>query len=170
MAKVWFTADTHLHHTNIIKYCNRPFACVDDMDEFIIHNWNQRVGPDDDVYHLGDFAFGQNPIVYFERLNGARKFLIQGNHDRRAVLHLPWSGVYKSFELNLDGQSLFLHHHPIPDWKGKATGTWLLFAHCHGKHRAQPGSCDVGVDCHGFFPILLDEVRKCILKHGLEKF
>jgi len=40
----WFTADLHLGHRNIIEYCNRPFADVDEMNRALIANWNQVVG------------------------------------------------------------------------------------------------------------------------------
>ena len=52
----FFTADTHFGHANIIKYTNRPFDSPNHMDDILIANWNAVVGPDDEVYHLGDFA------------------------------------------------------------------------------------------------------------------
>lgn len=54
----FFTSDTHFGHVNIILYCNRPFASVLEMNEQVIARWNDRVGPRDTVYHLGDFAMG----------------------------------------------------------------------------------------------------------------
>jgi calcineurin-like phosphoesterase family protein len=53
---VFFTADTHFGHTNIIKHVGRPFTSVEDMDKTIIRNWNRAVCPTDTIYHLGDVS------------------------------------------------------------------------------------------------------------------
>ena len=75
-------ADTHFGHTNIIKYCNRPFSCTEDMDEALIKNWNETVSNNDVVLHLGDFGVGNKEYVenIIKKLNG-KKILIKGNHD-----------------------------------------------------------------------------------------
>lgn len=80
---IWFTSDTHLGHTNIIKYCDRPFKNTDEMDERIIANWNDIVSPDDTVFHLGDVALGDisKSLPKVARLNGY-KICVLGNHDR----------------------------------------------------------------------------------------
>lgn len=52
----FFTSDTHFGHTGIIQACNRPFISTEFMDEALIRNWNATVGPNDDVWHLGDFT------------------------------------------------------------------------------------------------------------------
>lgn len=54
---VWFTADTHFGHANIIRYCKRPFASAAEMDEVLLRHINERVGVEDVLYHLGDFLF-----------------------------------------------------------------------------------------------------------------
>ena len=54
---IYFTSDWHLGHANIIKYCERPFKSVSDMDRILIQNYNEIVDQDDTVYFLGDFCF-----------------------------------------------------------------------------------------------------------------
>ena len=63
----WLISDTHFDHANIIKYCNRPFKDVDEMNNTIWQNWNSVVDADDIVYHLGDFALGPSDgyIIYW---------------------------------------------------------------------------------------------------------
>lgn len=74
------TSDLHLFHKNIIAYCQRPFADVEEMNEVIIKNWNEVVKKDDMVYVLGDFSFCSREMVkeFVSKLNG-RKILVAGN-------------------------------------------------------------------------------------------
>jgi calcineurin-like phosphoesterase family protein len=83
MSNVWFTSDTHFGHARIIELSNRPFRDVQHMNEMLVKNWNDKVAPDDHVYHLGDVALGSfaDSIAYVGRLNGI-KHLVVGNHDR----------------------------------------------------------------------------------------
>jgi calcineurin-like phosphoesterase family protein len=53
---IFFTSDHHFGHENIIRYCNRPFTSVQQMNEIMILRWNGAVLPEDEVYYLGDFA------------------------------------------------------------------------------------------------------------------
>ena len=97
---VFFTADQHFNHSNIIKYCNRPFKDSEEQTEKLIEKWNSVVGNDDEVWVLGDFFFfyrlsNINPTMegfeiheknvrdctkILNRLNGSKN-LIKGNHD-----------------------------------------------------------------------------------------
>ena len=79
---IYFTADTHFNHINIIKFCDRPYELIDEMNEALIENWNSVVGKDDEIYHLGDFGWGDNVdnLDILRRLNGT-KYLVKGNHD-----------------------------------------------------------------------------------------
>jgi calcineurin-like phosphoesterase family protein len=80
---VWFISDEHFNHSNIIKYCNRPYKDVDHMNNQLILNFNYWVKKDDITYHLGDFCLGDRETIskFLKQLNG-RHFLILGNHDR----------------------------------------------------------------------------------------
>lgn len=78
---IFFSSDHHFYHNNIIRYCDRPFSSVEEMNESMIVSWNAVVSPDDTVFYLGDFSMAFRPVeTITPRLNG-RKILIPGNHD-----------------------------------------------------------------------------------------
>lgn len=159
---IYFTADTHFGHANIIKYAKRPFANVDAMDEALVHNWNSIVGASDTIYHLGDFSFSKNPGKYFHRLNG-NKYLISGNHDKRNVLDLPWNGVHSYLEVYVDGEKVILFHYGCRVWNGSHHGRIQLYGHSHGGLPGNSQSCDIGVDCWDYKPVVLSQIRKRLL-------
>lgn len=112
---VFFISDTHFHHQNIIKYCNRPFKNFEEMDDVIINNWNSIVSETDLVIHGGDFALGHLIVQQdlLKRLNG-RKILIQGNHDRsiKKMLEVGFQRVYKYMSLKTKYGKLLIAHNP----------------------------------------------------------
>jgi calcineurin-like phosphoesterase family protein len=158
----------HFGHANIIKYCNRPFANVTEMDNTIIHNWNSVVQPEDIVYHLGDFAVGGGPAIdYLRRLNG-RLIFCWGNHDNRlksvieATPHpVQPVSVEHLREISVDGQRLVLCHYAMRVWHKSHKGAWHLYGHSHGTLPDDPNalSLDVGVDCWNYFPVSMDQLR-----------
>ena len=79
----YVVSDTHFNHENVIRYSNRPYASVEEMNEALIANWNNVVKPEDVVICLGDFALGNKDDIpgIVARLNGM-KILVRGNHDR----------------------------------------------------------------------------------------
>ena len=80
--KIYFIADTHFNHKNILEYCNRPFADVEEMNKILVNNWNDTVKHDDIVYMLGDFCMGNKHEIkkFTEKLNG-RKYLCKSNSE-----------------------------------------------------------------------------------------
>src|SRR5437588_711949 len=97
------------------------------MNRALIGRWNQAVGPTDDIYLLGDFAFADKrgePITDIFTLLGGRKHLVVGNHDEqnRAVLKLPWESVDYLVELRENGVRAIGCHYPIESWKGAHRG------------------------------------------------
>jgi calcineurin-like phosphoesterase family protein len=159
---VWFTADTHFGHGNVIKHCNRPFASVDEMDREMIARWNERVRPSDTVYHLGDFCWGDalDGISYLEKLNGEVR-LIRGNHDRNGVVLLHrWKATPTMMEISVDGHHITLCHYGMRVWNQSHRGSLHFYGHSHGSLPGTNQSCDVGVDCWDYRPVSLPEIMK----------
>lgn len=157
---IWITSDTHLGHTNILRYCKRPFKDVDEMDRVIIDNWNSRVKKGDTVYHLGDFSF-RNPGEYLKELNG-EVILVLGNHDykRRKVISKCFREVYDLKTIKIAKHDVTLSHYAMRVWPKSHFNEWHLFGHSHGGLEGQGKSFDVGVDTHDFYPWSVDEIKE----------
>lgn len=162
----WYTADTHFGHENIIKFCNRPFANTDDIDATMLKNLADRVGPDDDLWIIGDFAFGQKAkdvpylMEVFEQLPGARKHLVTGNHDFQPTLELGWDTVSPFIELRDGPQNQLntLCHYPMITWNHARRGALQLFGHVHDNWKGSSNSVNVGVDVWDFMPVRFDDI------------
>lgn len=170
MENIWFTSDHHFGHKNIIRFCERPFESVEAMNEELIKRWNERVQPNDRVYHLGDVALCSSEKLesILDRLNG-KIFLIKGNHEGTAQSRphrFEWIKDY--FELSIKDetipsrkQKIILCHYAMRTWNGGHRGTFQLYGHSHGTLPDDPNllAIDVGVDCHDFYPISYEEVK-----------
>ena len=96
--KIWVTSDWHLGHKNVIKYANRPFKDITEMNNILRKNFNKVVESHDIVYILGDISFLNtvSTTEWIKSLNGF-KFLIKGNHDPKtntAYRKMGFSEVY----------------------------------------------------------------------------
>ena len=179
---IFFTSDTHFWHENIIKFCNRPFSSIEEMNDTIIENWNKVVGENDIVFHLGDFCFcGSDKFKeIIEKLNG-RIYLILGNHDWKTIKNWhasKFEGVYQQLGIKVNGKKIYLNHFPFLCYAGtyrKFEDTvWQLFGHVHickirntGKDFERmnylfPTQYDVGVDFNDYTPISFKEVKEKI--------
>jgi len=164
MPETYFTADTHFGHARISEHCKRPFSDVDEMTDAMIDRWNAVVGPQDDVWHLGDFAYRLRPEALervFRRLRG-RKHLIIGNHDDKHVLRLSWSSEPRDRRaVTVPGETLpvVLDHYSMRVWPKAHYGAVHLYGHSHGALPGVGRSLDVGVDCWDFRPVTLEELR-----------
>jgi calcineurin-like phosphoesterase family protein len=160
MSSVFFTADLHIGHRNIIKYSNRPYANEDEMNEALIENWNKTVKTSDSIYVLGDFSFaGQRIEPIFKRLNGS-KYLVKGNHDDKFCTKLGWGWVKDVYELRLGDDSIWLAHYPHRSWNKSFHGAYHFYGHTHG-HLADWGrSTDVGVDCWNYTPVSFEQLKE----------
>jgi calcineurin-like phosphoesterase family protein len=95
--KVFFTSDTHFHHSNICSATtkwdgkgdrtHRQFDSLEEMDETLIKNINNAVGENDILFHLGDWSFGGIEQIwnFRKRLICKNIHLITGNHDHHII-------------------------------------------------------------------------------------
>lgn len=184
---IWFTSDTHFGHKAMVDgdigqgWRSDHFSSLEEMDEVMIENWNERVHPGDMVYHLGDLSFHgpEETAIILSRLNG-QIFLVKGNHDHKSITksslvqqELVWIKDYKRInpKINPAGlkQAIALCHFPMVTWHGSSNGSWMLHGHCHGNlslpHPMDIAPrLDVGVDCWNFAPVSLQEVADVMSK------
>ena len=139
--KIFFTSDLHFGHENVIRFDNRPFNTVEEMDEEMIKRWNAKVGKGDIVYVLGDFiwrAATNEAVSIIRRLNG-QIILVKGNHDRflhNAAAKKALAGIkdYDDICVTLeDGTTrrCILSHYFIPFYNGHRYQAIHLHGHSH---------------------------------------
>lgn len=148
---LFFTSDSHWWHTNIIKYCNRPFSSIEEMNEKLVQYWNETISKDDIVFHLGDFAFcGPTKVREIkEQLNG-KIILIKGNHDYDSTLKL-FDNVFDQLLLNLNGDLVYLNHYPFASFP---ENYYQLLGHIHSNSNIySKNQYDVGVDNNNYRPV-----------------
>lgn len=179
---VWLTSDNHFYHTNIIKYCSRPFVDAPDMNAQMEHHWNELVTPDDIVIVVGDLTagLGDKKLELFNligRLNG-RKILVRGNHDHQKDNFYLEGGFKKVVDHMFMGGALFTHFparvdteypHPMHKvalaWKDQYNPAIIIHGHEHGTtHPEHPGHYNCAADRHGYKPFPL---QKALEHHNL---
>ena len=156
---IFFTSDTHFGDHRTLNIHKRPFGSVAEMDSALEAGWNGAVGPEDEVWHLGDFARKLGDVsALVERLHG-RIHLVRGNNDPEGVGQAArWSSVCDYHEMELEGRRLVLCHYPFRSWNGQHRGAVNLHGHSHGKLKPMPRQYDVGVDARGYRPVTLAEI------------
>ena len=163
MSKIYLIADTHFNHSNIIKYCNRPFSNIEEMNSIIIDNWNRVVDKGDIVYHLGDFLLGDDIESFLKGLNG-KIYLIRGNHDGKSIEFYNNIGLeVVPTKTKLDEYKIILSHRPlensqIPD------GYINIHGHIHNakldsSFDSKKHKC-VSVEVINYRPVEIDNVKK----------
>ena len=172
MSKVFFTSDTHFGHSDeIFVVPKRGISSISEHSRAVIDNWNSVVGPEDEVYHLGDVIVSKEFEPYVEcvgKLNG-HIHVIKGNHDTKAKLAAFSSlsnivDVNESLSLDINGIKLVLSHRPIKEEGPK--DYICLCGHTHTSDAYQlwnKFACyNVGLDAHGLRPVSLEEIINCI--------
>lgn len=169
----FYTSDLHFNHAKILKYCNRPFESVEQMNRVLVENWNSRVRPDDTVFILGDFGFfnGETANTYLRKLMG-KKVLVVGNHDMflrkegfNPRLFEDIAAIRNIKDPYYDNRKIVLCHYPIAVWDTCNYGTLHFYGHVHNNTAVNhpllyelKNAYNVGVDLHGFCPVTAREV------------
>jgi calcineurin-like phosphoesterase family protein len=184
---LWFTADEHFGHGNIIRYTGRPFLSVHTMNVALAATWHASVAEDDDVWVLGDVAMGHlgKSLAFIQGLPGVKHLLV-GNHDRMfkdGPRRQDWEAryqaagfdeiVYGQVEFDLAGHQVTLCHFP---YRGDShatdryvnerpvdTGGWLLHGHVHERWRQSNRQINVGVDAWAGQPVSADQLVELIV-------
>lgn len=167
MANVFFIADTHWQHRLMEQY--RPWATIEEHDEALIKNWNDRVRPNDKIYHLGDFSMNKRAIrAIGPRLNGD-KVLIKGNHDTGSLNDYREAGFRDVRAVWPVGRTGVLTHVPMHPM---SVERWGLNIHGHlhtntvkitdrwKNESDDPRYFCVSVEQIDYSPISLDEIRE----------
>lgn len=184
----YFTADTHFGHTNVIKYCDRPWETVEAMNAGLVANWNATVKPQDTVYCLGDFSLQPGWMAKTTpQLNG-RKILVAGNHDLcwrkefavQRYLDAGWSEVHRgTLDYDLQGTPVQLSHIPYESHDERYQnrrpvddGRWLLHGHVHTCWKVKCKMINVGVDVWDYKPVseaqLLEIIRPNLWQRSVQ--
>ena len=188
MSEVWFTADTHFGHANIIKYCNRPFMnateqekaktdprgrwpvskeTVELHDRTLIEGINRLVMRGDQLWILGDFCWGEHDVAktYLDRIHCKNVSFVWGNHDHRSIGPL-FKRTLEQGGIKVQGQRIWLNHYPMRSWDRRFHGSWQLYGHVHNRmsdddqQNLELLTKDVGVDACDYKPISFSQLSQ----------
>jgi calcineurin-like phosphoesterase family protein len=187
----WFTADMHLGHANIIRYCDRPFADVEAMNRALVARWNDTVADGDDVWVLGDVALGNiDESLRLVRDLAGTKLLVPGNHDRcwpgRGPTADEWAVRYHDagfaeirpevLEVTIGGMPARACHFPyegdsrdeerFESHRPIDDGRLLLHGHVHTRWRVNGHQINVGVDVWDYRPVSDDQILDALRGEG----
>lgn len=169
--RYWFTADLHLGHANIIRYCDRPFKDLTHMNSELIRRWNERVKPEDIVFHIGDFCFKNSSdkrgegvkisaSIWEKRLNG-KIIHLKGNHDKNNSTKtiIEKMGIkYGNKRINLVHRPDFVDVNYSINFVGHIHQKWSFKRIRRGESFTD--AINVGVDVHNFYPQTFEELMK----------
>jgi calcineurin-like phosphoesterase family protein len=180
---IWLTSDTHFGHKNVIGFCDRPFADLDEMHETLIKNFNKVVKPTDTIIFVGDITFLNTSKTksIIDRINGT-KIAVCGNHCPKpnSLLNMGFALAVYKMELEVRGQKVLISHYPFRptlfrraqiwvlsklgrktdlrymDRRHKDDGkTYLIHGHTHSKRKFEGRALHVGVDAWNYQPVPL---------------
>ena len=174
---IFVTSDLHFNHSPEFIWKARGFNSIEEMNEEIIHRFNNAVSADDNVYILGDVCLGggDEEILaknkeLIERLHG-KLHIIRGNHDtdRRVEMYESCSNVVSKVlyadMIKYKGYHFYISHFPTItsnlEKESLKQCTCCLYGHTHQEDNffyGMPMIYHVGVDSHDCYPCNLDDI------------
>ena len=140
----YYIADCHFFHNSLNYQMDcRGFADTEEMNAYMIEQWNKKVRWNDEVVILGDFSYGKaeetNKVL--EQLKGIL-CLVEGNHDqfghRKGYNAARFKWIRPYTELNDNNRKVILCHYPILCYNDQylfdGNGyprTYMLYGHVH---------------------------------------
>ena len=165
---ILYISDHHFGHRNIIKYENRPFTSVNEMNEKMIALWNMFVSPEDIVIHGGDFALCNKAVAIeiANSLNGY-KVLVRGNHDRstKSMTDIGFHVVPFWF---YDGILVVHNPHKHLDLLQSKEVRYYLYGHIHSKTLdiKIPNAINISCEVLGYVPMTIEQLIHKFIKKG----
>ena len=158
----YFISDIHFGHKNVIRFCNRPFKTVHEMNSQIVEKWNKKVTDADKVYVVGDvFLCDINEASsWINKLNGY-KILIKGNHDygERKMLEAGFDEFHRKLEYTMpDGRKALIQHFPLPDCLLDDYDL-MIHGHIHIADKVIGKKINVSCDIWNYEPISIDTIQ-----------
>jgi calcineurin-like phosphoesterase family protein len=156
----FFIGDFHFDHTNVIKYCNRPFQSTEEMNKVMLDNYNRVVKDNSIVFFLGDMAFdrGSHPAKWWLSQLQGNIIFIKGSHDK-GVRPTNTEDCYLSLVIDTDLGKTLLTHEPQ---EGKEY--WQIHAHTHSTKMldVELKRVCVSVEAINYTPVSLQQIYKSI--------
>lgn len=166
---IFFTADEHYGHANVIHFCSRPFFSVEEQTATLIANNNAIVRAGDSVYHCGDMFWRTVSIpaanVIMDRLIG-RHYLILGNHDevaKRIAGRFEW---VRDVSLLDTPTRVWMSHYAHRSWPDSHKFSYHVYGHTHGVLPDYRYSTDVGVDAKNYRPFSYEQLEERMKAKG----
>ena len=177
---IWYSSDFHLGHTNILKYCNRPFSNVDEMNRYIYDLMYNTMSENDTLIHLGDLIFkGKESIIENIDNSGVKLVNLKGNHDNKNLKYNIGNVLLK---YNFAGQDVILlehrpsnecHHKKIFETLGikvcicghvHNNSKWKVSDNCYAAYDPELDvvNINVGLDCFGYKLVSEEDLNNLI--------
>lgn len=197
--EIFWTSDLHFHHSDVIKFCDRPFIDVDHMNQTLIHNWNSVIQPEQTIIINGDLALtGSVDKIkeLIDALNGIKiqiygNHCLQNRHDREVISSLFSQSHHQliihvnDIDAHQGKQLIFNSHYPTISWPAQSRDSWHTHGHIHSTNDSTKSSMDditfqlykqmklksydVGVDNNQYFPVSYPKLKNKIITQTIKQ-